>query len=116
MTYRKLPLPQAGSSTRVEQSLRRAFGVAVAGQRDSGGQHGFPFGAQGFDDGWQNQPFDVSARRVMRAEFMTFDGIERAFEQRAENRRFDFAPVAAGGGNQQFQLLFADGKGGAVGK
>ena len=70
-----------------------------------------PFVAQRFDDGGQHEAFDISARRVMRAQLMAFDGVERAFEQCAENRRFDFAPIAAAGFDQLFELRALNGQG-----
>ena len=38
---------------------------------------------------------------VMRADLGAFVGIEKTFEQSAENRRIDEAPIEAGGGEQQ---------------
>jgi len=43
----------------------------------------------------------------MRPELVAFDRVERAFEQGAENGRFDIAPVGLGGFDQELLLAAA---------
>jgi hypothetical protein len=45
------------------------------------------------------------------AEFVAFVGVEGAFEQGAEDGRFDLAPVVAGGVDQQLDLFGGAGSG-----
>ena len=57
------------------------------------------------DDGRDDQPLDIGARRVMRAELAALVRIERLFQQRAEDRRLDLAPVMAAAAAQLADLL-----------
>ncbi len=79
------------------------FGGFV-GEQQRGGLGVGPFAAQGFHHGGQHEAFDVGARGVVGAEGVAFGGVERAFEQGAEDGGLDFAPVGAGGGEQQIDL------------
>jgi hypothetical protein len=56
-----------------------------------------PFAAQRLDDGRQDQAFDVGTRRVVGAERVPLAGRQCAFEQGAEDRRFDLRPVGVRG-------------------
>lgn len=69
-----------------------------------GGLRIAPFSAQGFDHGWQHEAFDIRTRRVVRTKLVAFAGRQRAFEQSAEDRRFDMLPVGARGVDQQDEL------------
>ena len=80
------------------------FELAFGGEQQRGGLHVGPVGAQRFDDGGQHQALDVGARRVVGAERVALGGVERAFEQGAEDGRFDLLPVGAGGFDQQVDL------------
>jgi hypothetical protein len=55
--------------------------------------------------GRQHQAFDVGARRVVRPERVPLARRQRAFEERAENRRFDLRPVGVCGFDQQADLV-----------
>ena len=48
--------------------------LAFLGQRQRGGLRVGPVVAQRLDDGGQHQPFDIGARRVVRAELVAFGG------------------------------------------
>ena len=48
------------------------FEVARAGLGEGGGADIFPFGAERFNDGRQNQPLDIGARRVVCAKLVAF--------------------------------------------
>ena len=69
------------------------------------GQRLFPVGAQRFDDRRDDQPFDVGARRVMRAEFGAFSLVQRTLQQRAEDGGLDIAPVALGGDPELMDIV-----------
>src|SRR5690606_205471 len=58
--------------------------------------HGSPPIADRLDDGRLDETLDVLARRVLGAESVTFVGVERADEERAEDRGLDVAPVELG--------------------
>gem|GEM_PF-2992592 len=68
-----------------------------------------PFAPQRLDDGRQDETFDVGARRVVGAERVSLAGRQRAFEQGAEDRRFDLRPVGVRGLQQQADLLAVQG-------
>ena len=58
---------------------------------------GCPLGAQRLDDRGQDESFDVSTGREMGAELMSLPGAKGAFEQGAEDRGLDVAPICLGG-------------------
>ncbi len=92
------------------------FGGFV-GEQQRGGLGVCPFAAQGFHHGGQHEAFDVGARGVVGAEGVAFGGVERALEQGAEDGGLDFAPVGAGGGEQQIDLRAVERQGvGVVGR
>ena len=62
---------------------------------DGGGADGVPFLADRLDDGGHDEALDVGAGRVVRAELVAFDGVEGAFEQRAEDGGLDVVPFLA---------------------
>ena len=62
--------------------------------------HIAPVLAQGFDNGGCDQAFHIGARRIMGAQLVALLLVQRLFQQRAENRRLDIAPVAPGGNGQ----------------
>ena len=78
--------------------------LAVFGQALHGGLHIAPILAQRFDDGGRDEPLHIGARRVMRAQLVALAFVQRAFEQRAEDRGFDLFPVGFGGFDEQVQL------------
>ena len=63
-----------------------------------------PVGAQWLNHGGQHQPLDIGAWRVVRAQRMALGGVECALQQRAKDGGLHFAPVGAGGFNQQVNL------------
>ena len=75
-TYRKLPVPQAGSSTRVCRACRETPSPARALFSGSFflqkigcfGLHAAPVFGQGLDDGRHDQTLDIGARRIMRTQ------------------------------------------------
>jgi hypothetical protein len=71
-----------------------------------GVEHIRPLCAQRFDDRGNNQPLHIGTGRVVRAEPAALLGIERLFEERAEDRWIDVAPIALGG-RAQFADFFA---------
>ena len=97
-------MPQAGSSTRVVQSLRwkslngpqSALAVVRRLQRMRMGQRLLPIGAQRLNDRRDHQPLDIGARRVVGAESGALPLVQRALQQRAEDGGLDIAPVALG--------------------
>ena len=90
------------------------FQVAGAGLGEGGGADMFPFGAERFNDGRQNEALNIGARREVRAKLVAFVGIQGAFQQRAENGGFDVAPILAGGFLEQAKLQAVNGQNGAV--
>ena len=63
-------------------------------QRMGAGQCLFPVGTERLDDRGDDQPLDIGARRVVGAELGALPPVERALQQRAEDRGLDIAPVA----------------------
>ena len=74
-------------------------------QHQGGGLGVGPVGAQRRDDGRQHQPLDIRTRGVVRAQCVALGGVQRAFQQGAEYGGLYLAPVAAGGGDQQVDLI-----------
>ena len=83
---------------------RRAGGGRRAGWRgpparcrrrrgEGGGAGVLPVGAEGLDEGGQDEALDVGARGVVGAELVALAGAEGAFEQGAEDGGLDLAPV-----------------------
>ncbi len=83
---------------------------AEAGVGEGGGADGFPFGAEGLDDGGEDEALDIGARGVVGAEFVAVVRIEGAFEKGAEDGGLDVAPVEAGGGAEEDELVVVDGE------
>ena len=87
--------------------LVKASGLGV----DEGGSaDGVPFGAEGFDDGREDEAFDVGAGRVVGSELVAFPGVECAFEQGAEDRGFDVLPLHRRGLDQDAELRAVERK------
>src|SRR5208337_2398240 len=76
-----------------ERVLGAALGFLALGGRDDIS----PLRPQWLDDGGGDQPLDIGAGRVVRAEFSAFVWVQRLFEKSAENRWVDVAPIVAGG-------------------
>ena len=74
------------------------------GQHQGGGLGVGPVGAQGLDHRGQHEALDIGAGRVVRAQGVALNRVERAFEQGAKDGGLDLAPVALGGGDQQVNL------------
>ena len=89
-------------------SLRIALRVGLLLDLRDGYLRRFPLLAQRVDHGRHDEPLDVGAGRVVRAELVPLARIERAFEQRAEDGRFDLAPVRRRGPGKQFARLLRD--------
>ena len=92
------------------------FHFTLPGEVGGGNAHGFPVGADGIDDGAEHEAFDIGAGGVVGTELVTFDGVERAFEQGAEDGGLDIAPVGAGGFDEQPKLVLSERQRGAFGK
>lgn len=92
---------------RVERLDERARLVrfALVDQLPGGDAHPVPVGAQRLHDGRADQPLNIGARGVMRAELGPLLRIERAFEQGAEDRWLHLGPDMFAGLDQHFQLL-----------
>ena len=58
-----------------------------------GGEHLRPFPPQRVDDGGDDQPLHIGAWGIMGAEASPLDGIERLFQQGAEDGGLDVAPI-----------------------
>ena len=74
-------------------------------QHDGGGLGVGPVGAQRLHYGGQHQSLHIGARRVVGAQGVALGGVERAFQQGAEDGGFHLAPVGACGGDEQVDLL-----------
>ncbi len=85
-------------------------------QQQRGGLRVGPVGTQRLHHRGQHESLDVGARRVVRAQGVALAGVERAFEQGAEDRRFDLAPVGARGGEQAVDLGAGERQHVAVGR
>ena len=81
----------------VERLHHRAGGIDLvfAHQAFHRAANPVPVAAKRFHDGGGNQTLDIGSGGVMRAQLGAFLGVERAFEQRAEDCRFDLSPVLA---------------------
>jgi len=88
--------------------------LALFDQGGGGPAHPVPVGTQRFHDCGADQPFDIGARGVMGAELGPLLGVERAFEQGAEDRGFNLGPDVFGSLDQYLQLLGIEGQGGAL--
>ena len=89
----------------------RPVELALPRQGDGRRQHRFPVGAQRLDHRRHDQAFDVFAGGVVGAEIVAVAGIEGAFQQRAEDGRFDILPVGLAGLDEQAELRFGQRKG-----
>ena len=98
-------LDRAQAVVECAQGLHRLVGLAFGGEGERGGMGVAPFAAQRLDHGGQHQPLDVGARGVVRAELVPLAGVERAFEQGAEDGRLDVFPLGLGRLDQQRDLL-----------
>ena len=67
-----------------------------------------PVRPQRLDHRRHDEPLDIGARRVMRAEPPPLGRVERLFQQRAEDRGLDVAPIVPGRGQQFADLLAAE--------
>ena len=98
----------AGRAERVVEILDRLErAVAVAGvlQLMRVGQRLLPVGTQRLDDRRDDQPFDIAAGRIVGAEFGALPLVQRPFQQRAEDRGLDLAPVSGGSDPEFADLL-----------
>src|SRR6478735_12276739 len=84
--------------------LNGALEVTATGEGYGGSLRTGPLLAEGLDHRWQHEPLDIGARRVVRAEFMALSGIERAFQQGAEDGGFDVTPRKFSGATEQAEL------------
>ena len=75
-----------------------------------------PVGAQGLDEGGQDEALDVGARGVVGAELVAVAGAEGAFEEGAEDGGLDLAPVGLGGLDEEGELDVVDGERVGVGE
>jgi hypothetical protein len=78
---------------------------AFAGQQHGGALHVGPCAAQRLDHGGLHQAVDVGARRVVGAQRVALQRVERALQQGAEDGRLDLGPVGFRGFEQQGDLL-----------
>jgi hypothetical protein len=85
-------------------------------EQEGGDLHAVPLAAQRFDNGGQHQPLDVGSRRVVCAQFVAFDGIQRPFQQRTKDGGLHVAPVRFGRFDEQLQLGGVDGQRFGAGK
>ena len=67
-----------------------------------------PFRAQRLQHCCHDKAFDIGARGVMGAKASALCRVERLFEQGAEDRGFDLAPIGLGGGQQRADFLAAE--------
>ena len=89
------------------------FGVILGFEAFDGGQHVGPVGAEGFDDGGDDEAFDVGAGGVVGAEAAAFGLVEGLFEEGAEDGGIDLAPVVGGGLSEFADFLAAERENGA---
>src|ERR1019366_2419302 len=79
----------------------RLINFPALAELHSGGADVFPFGAERFNNRRHHKAFNIGARREMRAQLMPLAfTAQRAFQQRAENGRFNVLPVE---GRRRFQ-------------
>ena len=98
---------RAQAMVKTAQHADRLLLLAFGGQGEGGGLGIAPLGAQRFDHGRQHEALDIGARRVVRAELVPLARIQRAFEQGAEDGRFDVLPFGACRFDQQGDLFAA---------
>ena len=67
--------------------------------------HPIPVGPQRLHDGRADQALDIGTRGVMRTELRPLLGVERAFQQSAEDGRFHLGPDVLASLDQHFQLF-----------
>ena len=112
-----------GAAGGIEDKSVAEFAVELAGGLDGGGgvsgvdevgdsgDGGLPVLAERFDDGGDDEAFDVGARGVVGAEGGTLVLVEGAFEEGAEAGGLDVAPVGVGGFDEEAELVAVDGEG-----
>ena len=74
---------------------------AILGFGQCGGFDAIPFFEQRVHDGGLDQTFHEGARGEVGAELAALPGIDRVFQQGAEDGGFDLRPIAAGGDDQE---------------
>ena len=94
----------AQSRVKVAHKLQRVVGLAIFCQALNGSLHVTPILTEGFNDGGCHEPLHIGARRVMRAQLVALPLVEGAFQQGAEDRRFDLFPVCFSGFDQKAEL------------
>ena len=123
------PLDEARMNRRRRIDRARRLALLGRGQQPLGGplrrafhprgdlrQRLGPFGLQRFDDHRPHDHHDLVAVGIMRAQLAALGGIESAFEQRAQDRRGDLAPVAPRGVQQLVDVLAVDRQHAVVGE
>ena len=83
------------------------FPLAV--ESDGGGFYGVPLSAERLNNGRNNQTLDIRAGGIVSTKLVPLDGIEGAFQQGAEDGRFNIAPVGFRGFDEQVKLVFGQG-------
>ncbi len=94
----------AQGAVEVLQCLQGAVEVVLAGQGERGGLGVGPVLAQRFDHRGQDEALDVGPRGVVGTERVALVGVERAFQQGAEDGGLDLAPLRAGRVDEQHDL------------
>src|SRR5688500_10966879 len=97
------------ASSKVSEYGDRVRRFASAFERERGGLHVGPILAKRFDDGGNDEAFDVGTRSVVSAEGVALARVESAFEERAENGGLDIFPFGGGGETQDLELLAIEG-------
>ena len=103
----------AGAAEAVVEGAQEVEGVVVAPVRVElvgAGAHGVELRAQGLDQGGHDEAFHIGAGREVRAVFAPRLGVERVFDQRAEDGGLDLRPVALGGADEAGALHGVDGQ------
>jgi hypothetical protein len=83
----------------------RFFGFVGVDEVGDGGDGVGPVSAEGFDEGGNDETFDVGARGVVCAQRVALCGVKGTFEQGAGDGGFDIAPVRVGGLYEEVELI-----------
>jgi hypothetical protein len=85
--------------------LDRIAESSSGGMRHCGGERRVPFLAQRLHDRRHHKALDIGTWRIVRAELVSLDRIERALQKRSEDRRLHVVPVGLARLDQQIELL-----------
>jgi hypothetical protein len=100
----------AKTTMKIAEDVDRIVEMSIIDELRDGTFDVVPIGTEGFDDGGHDESFDVGARRVMRTKGVPFFGIQRPFEQCAEDGGLNIAPVGVCSIDQESEFVAGQGE------